>query len=152
MKIPGGTQCIRTLDGYVLPLDIINGLPYLKMTPNTDEEARTLPHIILTSGDKWDPRVLDHMLSDQPDWYNTLKELEDGLISSPFHEYGIYHHRQVPEFTHILPDNESSTTALRAAFADLTNLNQPFVGVDSHMSCVDTSRPDYTYDCFDSKV
>ena len=28
MKV-GGTQCIRTNDGYVIPLDIINGLPYL---------------------------------------------------------------------------------------------------------------------------
>ena len=27
MKVPGGTQCIRTLDSYVLPLDIINRLP-----------------------------------------------------------------------------------------------------------------------------
>jgi hypothetical protein len=26
----GGTQCIRTNDGYVIPLDVINGLPYLK--------------------------------------------------------------------------------------------------------------------------
>jgi hypothetical protein len=30
----GGTQCIRTNDGYVIPL-VINGLPYLKM-PHTD--------------------------------------------------------------------------------------------------------------------
>jgi hypothetical protein len=34
----GGTQCIRTNEGYVIPLDIINGLPYLKMQPHTDTE------------------------------------------------------------------------------------------------------------------
>ena len=28
MKV-GGHQCIRTLEGYILPLNIINGLPYL---------------------------------------------------------------------------------------------------------------------------
>ena len=27
----GSTQSIRTHDGYILPLDIINGLPYLRM-------------------------------------------------------------------------------------------------------------------------
>jgi hypothetical protein len=37
MKV-GGTQCIRTNDGYILPLDVINGLPYLKMSPNTKKE------------------------------------------------------------------------------------------------------------------
>ena len=34
----GGTQCIPSNNGYVIPLDIINGLPYMKMTPNTDAE------------------------------------------------------------------------------------------------------------------
>ena len=44
----GGRQCIRTLDGYILPLDIIHGLPYLKMEPNSDTEWNELPHVILT--------------------------------------------------------------------------------------------------------
>jgi hypothetical protein len=43
----GGTQCIRTNDGYVIPLDVINGLPYLKMQPHTDKEWNELPHVIL---------------------------------------------------------------------------------------------------------
>ena len=55
----GGKQCIRTNDGFILPLDIINGLPYLKMTPHTDKEWEELPHVILTSSAPWDPRVLD---------------------------------------------------------------------------------------------
>jgi hypothetical protein len=38
----GGTQCIRTNEGYVIPLDIINGLPYLKMQPHTDTEWNEL--------------------------------------------------------------------------------------------------------------
>ena len=37
MKV-GGKQCIKTMDGYVFPLDIINGLPYLKMHTFTDRE------------------------------------------------------------------------------------------------------------------
>ena len=35
MKV-GGFQHIHTLEGYIIPLDVINGLVYMKMTPNTD--------------------------------------------------------------------------------------------------------------------
>ena len=74
----GGQQCIRTVEGYVIPLDIINGLPYMKMSPHSDTEWGELPHGILKSGELWDPRVLDHSLTVQEDWYNTIKDLEDG--------------------------------------------------------------------------
>jgi hypothetical protein len=90
----GGTQCIRTHDGYVIPLDIINGLPYMKMVPYTTHEWETLPHVILTSGAEWDTTVLDHTLSDQTDWYNTVKALNDREMDTPFDEYGNYRHRQ----------------------------------------------------------
>ena len=103
MKV-GGTQCIRTVDGYVIPLDIINGLPYLKMEPHTDKEFQELPHIILTSGEEWDPRALDNTLTDKDDWYNTLKDIQDGLYESPFDEYGNYRHRHVPENVQKIPD------------------------------------------------
>jgi hypothetical protein len=61
MKV-GGKQCIRTNDGYI-PLDIINGLPYLKMQPPNDAEMNALPHVIFTSGDEWNPTILiTHLL------------------------------------------------------------------------------------------
>lgn len=84
----GGRQCIRTLEGYLIPIDIINGLPYMKMTPNTDKEFQELPHVFLTSADEWNPRVLDNIISDQPDWYSTLKKWKDGFLKSPFDEFG----------------------------------------------------------------
>jgi hypothetical protein len=63
MKV-GGKQCIRTNDGYVIPLDIINGLPYLKMQPPNDAEMNALPHVIFTSGDEWNPTILiTHLLT-----------------------------------------------------------------------------------------
>ena len=86
----GGTQSIHTHDGYILPLDIINGLPYLKMQPFTAEEFRTLPHVILTGATDWDPTSMDHTLSNDKDWYNNIKDLDDGLIQTPFDEYGNY--------------------------------------------------------------
>eukprot|EP00955_Chlamydomonas_euryale_P036560 350479-Chlamydomonas_euryale.AAC.2 len=63
MKVPGGRQCIQTHDGYILPLDIIQGLPYLPMEPHKPEEWNTLPHVILTSAEDWEPTVLDNNLS-----------------------------------------------------------------------------------------
>ena len=84
----GGIQCIHTVDGYVIPHDIINGLPHMKMQPNTDKQLEELPHVILTSNEPWDPRVLDNSSSSEDDWYNTIKELHDGLIKTPLDKYG----------------------------------------------------------------
>ncbi len=89
----GGTQTIRMLDGYILPLDIINGLPYLKMTPPTPDEFKTLPHVILTSPGDWDPTVADNVISDRDDWYNNIKEMDDGLLQTPFDECGAHKNR-----------------------------------------------------------
>ena len=38
IKVPGGLQRILTNDGYVFPLHIRSGLPYLPPRPYTDEE------------------------------------------------------------------------------------------------------------------
>ena len=63
MKV-GGLQCIITNDEYVMPINIINGLPYVPMRPYTDEEWERLPHVLLTAHCKWDPRVLDNTIED----------------------------------------------------------------------------------------
>jgi hypothetical protein len=42
-------QRITTNEGYIFPLDIIGGLPYLKMRPYTDAKFDLLPHVILSS-------------------------------------------------------------------------------------------------------
>ena len=89
-----GRQCIKTLDGYLIPLDIINGLPYMKMVPNTDHEFQTLPHVILTSEQDWDPKILDNVISDQDDWYNVIQDWDNGLIKTPFDEFGNYRKRE----------------------------------------------------------
>ncbi len=95
MKV-GGTQCIRTNEGYIIPLDIVKGLPYMPLEPATDEEFHALPHVILTSGHAWDPTVLDNRISHLPDWYTTLHDYNKGLINTPFDEYGRYRNRTVP--------------------------------------------------------
>ena len=95
----GGQQCIRTNDGYVIPLDIINGLPYVKMSPYTQAEKESLPKIVFTSPEEWKPTLLDNTLSDQSDWCNYVKQLDDGLIDTPFNQFGDYRFR--------VPDSEA---------------------------------------------
>ena len=146
MKV-GGTQCIKTNDGYIIPLDIINGLPYMKMHPNTDKEWDELPHILLTSSEEWDPRVVDHMLTDKEDWYNTLKELDDGIIKTPFDEFGNYRHREPTTEHRILPpiteDQEDTTdtqASLHEIFAAASNLNVQYVhdySFDDHFNDIE---------------
>ena len=64
----GGTQRITTLDGYVIPLCIRNGLPYMAMHPPTDDELESFPHVVLTSDVHWDPSLLDHDPTMDPTW------------------------------------------------------------------------------------
>jgi hypothetical protein len=54
-----GKQCIQTPDGYIIPLSIRNGLPFMDMTPPTDNELDAYPHVMFTSDQTWDPQVLD---------------------------------------------------------------------------------------------
>ena len=68
IKVHGGLQRILTLDGYVIPINIVAGLPYMSLRPYTDDEWDTLPHVILTSDMDWDPTVLDHTLDDDDHW------------------------------------------------------------------------------------
>jgi hypothetical protein len=92
----GGTQSITTIDGYVLPLDIINGLPRLRTRPFTDREWEDYPHIVMTSDIDWDPTVLDNVISTQPNWYASIDPKEKDVINNPFNDIGEYT-RQQPE-------------------------------------------------------
>jgi hypothetical protein len=80
----GGLQRLTTVDGYVFPLDIIQGLPYLKMTPYSDKELNDLPHLVLTADHPWRHNIFDCTLSDQDEWYQNTTNWSEGLIQSPF--------------------------------------------------------------------
>ena len=60
-KLGYGSQSIKTIEGYVIPLDMRQGLPYINSKPFTDDEWESLPHIIMTSDDAWDPKKFDHV-------------------------------------------------------------------------------------------
>ena len=142
----GGRQCIVTLEGYVIPIDIINGLPYIKMTPPTDEQMETLPHVILTSGAKWDPRVLDHLLTDKEQWYNEIRSESDDVPPGPFDERGNYRKREPHHPPIILPATPTNDEELTASYHEsflecyktLVNLNQPCILSESTYEAFDT--------------
>lgn len=56
----GGMQRLVTKDGYVIPLEMCNGLVYLDMHPPSDDEYHNLPHVVLTSDEEWNPSILDN--------------------------------------------------------------------------------------------
>ena len=45
----GGYQQLITSDGYIIPLQVRNGLVYIDMRPYTDNEKNELPMILLTA-------------------------------------------------------------------------------------------------------
>jgi hypothetical protein len=91
----GGKQRIKTLDGFVIPLDVKSGLPYVKMRPYTDKEWDSLPHVIQTEDGNWNPSVLDHSLTDNEQWYDAVSDFPDAMDGSPFDGEGNYRNLHV---------------------------------------------------------
>jgi hypothetical protein len=86
IKIDGGRQRLTTPDGYVIPIDVRRGLPYITMRPFTDKEFEELPHVLWMSEDDWDPASLDSVISDNPNWYEA--EPSPPLPDPMYDEYG----------------------------------------------------------------
>jgi hypothetical protein len=51
-----GKQRLETLDGYIIPLSISLGLPYMDISPPTSSELDTYPHVFFTSDIEWNPQ------------------------------------------------------------------------------------------------
>jgi Reverse transcriptase (RNA-dependent DNA polymerase) len=91
----GGKQRI-IMDGYQIPLDFQNGLPYLPCRPPTKEEVHTLPHVIMTSDVDWDPSTYDNTIDNMDQFYDAE---EDEVHNSPFDAQGQYRHRTIATHT-----------------------------------------------------
>ena len=89
VQVPGGLQRIETPDGYVHPIQIKDGLPYVALRPYMDEEWKTLPHVHWTRDSDWDPAIFDHEVDDDDEWYDAVMNHGD-----LFDDVGNYHHRQ----------------------------------------------------------
>jgi hypothetical protein len=86
--LPGGKQRIL-IDGYQMPLDFKNGLPYLRCRIPTPGELKSLPHIIMTSDVEWDPSQYDKDLEDLASLYDPSEEDHEEQC---FDQYGEYRH------------------------------------------------------------
>jgi hypothetical protein len=94
LKVEGGTQRITTTEGYVIPLDIRDGLAYMQLRPYTDDEWKTLPHVFLTSDNEWDPSILDSSITDDDEWFDAISDIpkKKNMMEHPFDETGEYRH------------------------------------------------------------
>ena len=54
----------------------MSGLIYMNIRPYADDEYDTLPYVILTSDDEWDPAILDYSIddndADNDEWYDSI--------------------------------------------------------------------------------
>ena len=113
-----GKQCITTLDGRAMSLHIKEGLVYIhSLGIPSDDDMETLPQIIFTSPDTWDPGVLDHLHpASSPDSASNWQQVNtDGSMT----HYGEYTDRDVCNLTQLLdlpydhgPDTPSFSSAL----------------------------------------
>jgi hypothetical protein len=88
--VPCALQRITTLEGYINPLTIKDGLACLDICPHTDHEFDTLPHVFLTSEMELDPTVLDHQYHDSFEWGNTSLSSTCTLNNVCYDEFGQY--------------------------------------------------------------
>ena len=77
---------IRSIEGYLIPLSIRDGLPYLQLRPYTDDEWNTLPKIIATNPLPWDPTCLDYIVDDS--WYDEQPFDTPYFLESDYDAYG----------------------------------------------------------------
>ena len=95
-RIVGGKQIIKTVDGYVIPVQIRHGLPEMDLRPPTDEEMERYPHVMMTADEKWDPSVLDFEIDISDDtWYDTLQGDIEEFDEPRFDASGNYIFREV---------------------------------------------------------
>jgi hypothetical protein len=88
---PGGKQRVL-LDGYQLPPDFKNGLPYLRCRKPTKNELPSLPHIVMTSYVDWDPHQYDKDIDNLEEFHDPS---EDVYQHDHFDQYGENCHRTV---------------------------------------------------------
>jgi hypothetical protein len=148
--LPGGKQR-NSIDGYQIPLDFKNGLPYLRCRKPTETELGLLPHIIMTSDIEWDPSLHDNVVED-------LKEFHDALVDfidhdNPFDQYGEYCFHTVATHSTI-PEEEFFDDVMYTDFSDIVDdvIDNVHPGVVSNVYDVNLTdiakvKPDFALLC-----
>ena len=135
VKVAGGHQCIKTGNGYIVPLIVQNGLPQMHMHPPTDKELRNLLQTILTQPEAasvWDPTVLDFDLKESNEqWFDAAKAMEKNPYNELLDEYGHYRHCVIAQLSKALsctnPNDEDDQQVidraiLHAHYCEMTTI------------------------------
>ena len=70
----GGNQRV-IVRGFVIPVDIIGGLPHLNARKPTERELRTLERVDMTSDFPWDPTGMNLITSTDEDWLQNIQDI-----------------------------------------------------------------------------
>ena len=89
------TPSVVTPEGYVVPLEIRDGLHYMKMKPATEEDMSTLPTVYFCSDEPWNPSKYDRSIDLEnytiPQVALDRRAAQDNRVN----EVGDYHHRDL---------------------------------------------------------
>ena len=78
-KVTGKHPYLETPTGFIVPIAIRKGLPYIQLRFPSDKEIDELPRVEITSPQQWDPRILDNDVDET--WYDNNSP-EDGPPST----------------------------------------------------------------------
>jgi hypothetical protein len=117
-----GQQRIVTPDGYVIPLSIRNGLPYMDMRYPTDADMKNYPHVYFTEDTDWNPAQLDDEYVDDPDGldrgaYQSDIEGDELTFSSDVNDFGEFHSSDDRDLELLLTEVKQSRTVLEQMIA-----------------------------------
>jgi hypothetical protein len=85
----GGKQRMSTIEGYVIPFDVIGGLVYMKpLGIPTDKDMEMYPHVIMTDPHQWDPSVIDFKYGSKEEWENLDDDDDEEYFEPRFDAYG----------------------------------------------------------------
>ena len=148
---PGGLQPVTTPDGYTIPVDIIKAYYTSAFALMTDAEQEALPHVIPTSELQWDSMLLDHKVTNDPQWYDAIATLQDDPRTNLFNEFGNYCNCHVMQ-SHLVNDSDMSIldgVVYHPTYADPHNIDYL---IDSavyqvHLQQVTTLKPNYNALC-----
>jgi hypothetical protein len=115
IHVPGGLQCIQTLDGYIMDSPVCPSIQW-----------DNLPHVILTSELEWDPSVLDHDYKEDEQW-GEVPELD-----SSFDEVGDYKHRVIVQ--HLAYFHRQDGASLMMLLTNVFWINKPHKSLMSQFS------------------
>jgi hypothetical protein len=146
LHVPGGLQRITTLEGYIIPLAIKDGLARLDIRPHTDHEFDTLPHVFLTSEKEWDPTVLDNQYHDTSEWGDTSLSSSGTLNNARYDEFGQYCQRVLVNHLSYF-SRQDGTTLDDNIDQCVLNAHQstPDPSVDCSSHTIRTKDPDFIY-------